>query len=102
MMILLLHELAEIDRLVAACAWIGAAATPSYWLVYLLIVKIAEALLPEIGSVHICAGAERHHQTLNVRLANSIFLLHFLQELVVFRLLLEESDPLLIIRLPAL
>ena len=99
MVVLLLHEFTEVDRL-GLSTWVGT--TTSDWLIHLLIIEITKALLAKVRPVHISARTERHHEALDVSLINSILLLHFLQQLVIPGLLLQENNSLLEISLPAL
>jgi len=99
MVVLLLHEFTEVDRL-GLSTWVGT--TTSDWLIHLLIIEITKALLAKVRPVHISARTERHHEALDVSLINSILLLHFLQQLVILGLLLQENNSLLVISLPAL
>jgi len=100
MVVLLLHEFTEVDRL-GLSTWVGTTTT-SDWLIHLLIIEITKALLAKVRPVHISARTERHHEALDVSLINSILLLHFLQQLVILGLLLQENNSLLVISLPAL
>jgi hypothetical protein len=101
MVVLLLHEFTEVDWL-GLSTWVGTTTT-SDWLIHLLIIEITKALLAaKVRPVHISARTERHHEALDVSLIDSILLLHFLQQLVILGLLLQEYNPLLVISLPAL
>ena len=104
-MVLRFHELAEVQSLRGA---VWSTTATSDWLVHLLIVEVAKAWWTEatlgskIGPIHVCAGAEWHHQALDVSLIDSVLLVQLLQQLVVLGLLLKEHDALLVVGLSTL
>ena len=106
--LVLFHELAEVHSLTRPVKSSIASSTTSDWLVHLLIVEVTEALWGEavssaiVRTIHGRARAEWHHEALDMGLVDTVLLVQLLKKFVVFALLLNENNPLLVVSLSPL